>query len=137
MTRPARADWHQAWTLHAPSGSAHHAPTGLQVLVWPAGRQVEGLVRIGTCTLDASVVDRRDPATVPDGHPNAPGVRHWVLWAPASGPGSPLAALDALCSTMPPHDAAAALARLQREAAQLWAFRARLDRERPRAAAEG
>jgi hypothetical protein len=132
MNRPARNDWHNAWELHAPSGSAHHTATGLTILVHPQGLTVGGMVLAGSCWLAAGVVDRRNPGAVAAGDPNRPGVDRWGLWAPAEGPGSLQQAMQALLATMPAHDATQALARLKREAGELWLFRARIDRERPR-----
>ncbi len=136
-----RHAWHKGWELHARSGSAHHLATGLSLLAWPAGRSVGGMVEVASCHLDAGVQDRRQAASVAADDPNAPGVSSWSLWAVPEGPASLAAALQALQARMPAGDAAKALQRLLREAGMLWTYRARLDRERPRAqsaaAAEG
>lgn len=125
--------WHKGWELHARSGSAHHLETGLFLLVRPRGSEVGNMVKVASCHLEAGVQDRRQAAAVAADDPNAPGVDSWGLWAVPDGPQSPAAALQMLAARMPMTDAAKALQRLLREAGMLWVYRARLDRERPRA----
>jgi hypothetical protein len=132
-----RVGWHKAWELHARSGSAHHLETGLCLLARPRGCTMGGMVEVGSCHIEAAVHDRRRADAVSPDDPNAPGVAAWGLWAVPDGPHSLPAALQVLAGRMPAPDAAKALQRLLREAGMLWVYRARLDRERPRAQPPG
>lgn len=125
-----RHTWHRAWALDAPNARATHTPTGLvcrfEPLPVPKSHtedlEASGWQAFGKCWMPP------DKRPGPAGQPRPPDGRQWGVVATQTG------LQDALGLLVQQHgqaDAPARLARLARQAGELWVFEMRQQRDRP------